>query len=143
MRVRLLIGEPEPDAALRPHPVGGCSLGFSKGMPQRSPLPEIVFLRLNTGRSNEHHCVIPTQRVALRVERQSRSLALATGMAIDGLGRVHLCIVNGSLLIGETQSTPICMTSHPPCNGTYAPLVDRPYCRLWAGRSLLGIAAVI
>ena len=30
MRVRLLIGEPEPDAALRPHPLGRCNLGFSK-----------------------------------------------------------------------------------------------------------------
>jgi hypothetical protein len=73
-------------------------------MPQRSLLPEIVCLRFNTVRSNEDRCVIPTQRLAGLVERQSRSLTLVTGMAVDGLGRVHRPIMNSSPLIVETQT---------------------------------------
>jgi hypothetical protein len=73
-------------------------------MPQRLLLPEIVFLRFNPGRSNEDRCVIPTQRPAGLVEGQSRSSTLVTGMAVDGLGRVHPPIMNGARLIVETQT---------------------------------------
>jgi hypothetical protein len=73
-------------------------------MPQRSLLPEIVFLRFNTDRSNEDRCVISTQRLTGLVERQSGSLTLVTGMAIDGLSRVDRSIMNGSHLIVEIQT---------------------------------------
>jgi hypothetical protein len=73
-------------------------------MAQRLLLPEIVFLRFNPGRRDEDRCVIATQRLAGLVERQSRSLALVTGMAVDGLGRVHPPIMNGARLIVETQT---------------------------------------
>jgi hypothetical protein len=83
-------------------------------MPQRLLLPEVVFLRFNPGCRDEDRCVIPTQRLAGLVEGQSRSLTLATGMAVDGLGRVHSPIMNSSSLIVETQINNHRVTSYPP-----------------------------
>ena len=84
-RVRFLIGEPGPDAALRPDPVGETGLGFSRWMPRR-PLVSSARRPWFQHEAPQRRLFVPTtQRVTTVVERQGGSVTLVTGVLVDVL----------------------------------------------------------
>jgi hypothetical protein len=51
-----------------------------------------------------------------------------TGMAVDGLGRVHPPIMNGARLLVETQTNRVCVTSHPHITAVISGVIIGPTC---------------